>query len=185
MSDGIRIHQVNNPDRVPSTVTAIDGPQQGEARLIHPIALRVGRQTPRSTMNTYIDPASSQFEVPADGTYQDDAGDPFLYRQGDRIPFATAMRFPDFRDHLGDADRPVLGMTLARPLSEVPDVGPEERRALREAPENRMMPAPENREGAFVPGDQLTPQQKAARTRSENKAKESDDIGDDSDGSGE
>lgn len=172
MSDGIR--QVNNPQRVPSTLTAIDGPQEGEPRVIHPITILVGRHDrTQTTMNTYVNADPQYFEVPEDGTFQNDQGDPFQYAKGDRLPLSVAVRFPDFRDHIDDAE---AGLQLARPVGEVPDVGPAEKRAMASAPENRMEPAPENRAGMFVAEEDLTPAQKAARTRAANKAKEEADA---------
>lgn len=166
MVNGIR--QMNNPERVPLTLTRIDGPQEGEPRVIHPVAVLVGRQdATRETMNTYQDANAGLFEVPEDGTFQDDGGNPFQYFKGDRLPYMVARRFEAFRSHI-DEGGVVPGLTDAR--------------ALPGAPENRMEPAPENRDGTFVTEEDLTPAQKAARTRAENKAKEEADG--DSNGSG-
>lgn len=152
MSDGTR--QINNPDRVSSTLTAIDGPQAGAPRVIHPLTLLVGeRDRTGQTMNTYRDAESALFTVPDDGVYQDDAGNPFQYAKGDRLPFFVAARFAAFRDS-GIDDAVVPGVSAARQERQEP------------APENRMEPAPENR--------QETAAQRKSREKAEKDADEQD-----------
>jgi len=114
--------QMNNPSRVPSTLTAIDGPQEGEARVIHPVGILVGRAVEESPMNPF-QREPEVFEVPQDGTYIDVDGNPFAFAKGHRLSLGRASRFPDFNVAAPDA-----------------------RNARQEpAPENRMEPSPENR----------------------------------------
>lgn len=172
MRDGIR--QVNNPERVPDTLTAIDGPQEGARRVIHPVAMVVGTDPKEHEMYQRAEPEF--FEVPADGTYRDRRGNPIAFKKGDRIPLSRAAQIEAFNVDL--SGRHVSGITPARKEA---------------APENRMEPAPEtpeggegdpeNREGyetikareeaernAQQDEENLTPQQKAARTRAANQA---------------
>lgn len=124
--DGAR--QVNNPARVPDTLTAIDGPQAGQRRIIHPVAMPVGVDTKEPTMaRTSID--QQTFEVPEDGVFTDHRGSPIAFRKGDRIPLTRAAQFAAFNASLEGEQ--LSGITAARAE------GP--------APENRAEPAPENR----------------------------------------
>lgn len=94
--------QMNNPSRVPSTLTAIDGPQEGAPRVIHPVGILVGRAVEESPMNPFQrEPAV--FEVPQDGTYIDVDGNPFAFAKGHRLSLGRASRFPDFNSPVPDA----------------------------------------------------------------------------------
>lgn len=139
--DGTRL--INNPNRVPPTLTAIDGPQAGEPRLIHPITMLVG------TVSRETAPMDSTvhdlYTVKDEGTYKDENGDPFYFPAGHKLPHAVANHFPDF------AVKEVYVVGLSNVRQETPQ-------------ENRMETPPDNR-------DELTPAQKAARTRAENAAK--------------
>lgn len=152
--DGAR--QVNNPARVPDTLAAIDGPQAGAPRIIHPVAVAVGTKE----QHMYQRAESEPFVVPEDGTYTDNRGNPIALTKGHRLSVGRAMQFPAFRERL--AGRRASGITAARAQSA--------------APENRVEPAPQTPEdGDTAPenrGDdeELTPQQKAARTRAANQA---------------
>lgn len=115
-----------NPDRVPSTLTAIDGPQEGALRAI---TVLVGTPMTEDTMVTRSTVDNEYFEVPEDGTYMDDRGNPIALNKGDKLPLARAARFKDF--NVSTEGTTLSGLTDARAMS---------------APENRMEPAPENRE---------------------------------------
>lgn len=91
--DGIR--QMNNPSRVPSTLSAIDGPQEGAPRVIHPIGLRVGKEGQDMSLITGTDD-TVYFEVPEDGTYLRRDGGSFWYPKGHRITTAEAALFDAF-----------------------------------------------------------------------------------------
>jgi hypothetical protein len=91
--------------------------------------------------------AEHQFEVPEDGTYLNDMGDPFQFPKGHRLPLAVAVKFPDFRSELGDEQVPGTANARQEP-----------------APENRMEPAPENRTE--------TAAQRKAREKAEKEAAE-------------
>lgn len=147
--DGTR--QVNNPLRVPDTVTAIDGPQAGAPRIIHPVAIRVGTSIKETAMPLYTNAESDVYEVPESGVYTDDNGNPFQFVKGHRMSHAEAARFSDFRAQAeGDT---VPGLTAARVGDEQPAVAETdepiaELRAEGSAPENRMESAPSNRKSA-------------------------------------
>lgn len=155
--DGTR--NPNNPARVPDTLAAIDSPQAGALRVIHPVALVVG--TPMKEHEMYRYPEQQLFEVPEDGTYLDHRGSPIAFKKGDRIPMTRAAQFEAFNVDLS-----------GRHLSRITPA-----RAESAATENRMEPAPETPEGGDNPPENrdegeegLTPQQKAARTRAANQA---------------
>lgn len=127
--------QPKNPSRVPSVLGAIEPNPAGLPRVIHPIGgLPVGRPEPGVRNMSDQDDAAS-VEVPADGTYLDQHGDPFQFHKGDRLHPAAARRFPDL---VKRQDAPIAG---------VDDV-----RAVPGAPENRALPgAPQNRAKAGKP----------------------------------
>lgn len=123
--DGTR--QVNNPSRVPSTLTAIDGPQEGALRVIHPVALLVGTTQQETSMTPYGSDAP-YFEVPEDGVYTDDRGNPIAFKAGDKLTLSRAATFKDF--NVSTEGSHLSGLSPAR---------------MDAAPENRMDPARENR----------------------------------------
>lgn len=86
------------------------------------------------------------YTVEQEGTYKNENGDPFYFPAGHKLPHAVASRFPDFAT---EGEVYVVGLSNVR--QETP-------------PDNRMESPLENR-------DELTPAQKAARTRAENAAK--------------
>ncbi len=47
-----------------------------------------------------LDDQYLQFTVPEEGTYTNDAGDPFYFPKGSLIGFGQAARFDAFRPHL-------------------------------------------------------------------------------------
>lgn len=56
-------------------------------------------------MNTFIhntDDMYFEFEVPQEGTYVDDKGDPFWFGRGARIGFGKAAQFEAFRALIQD-----------------------------------------------------------------------------------
>jgi hypothetical protein len=128
------VMSINNPDRVPRILDAIDQPQEGLPRVIHPVTLSVGRPDPLAAstgvLNT-MDAFAQDVVIEKTGTYLNEQGDPFLFKAGDRISAARAAAFPDLAKKLGD--KPIRGTNDAR--------------AILAAPENRMESAPsENRE---------------------------------------
>lgn len=123
---------VNNPLRVPPLLTAIDGPQAGAPRVIHPIGLAVGVPGGSTSMDT----SAATFLVPEDGTFMDDFGSPIQYRKGDHVPAARAREFPSFREQMEpDAGAFVPAVTRADYDEAVIDSA-ELRRARLEATEN-------------------------------------------------
>lgn len=96
--DGIR--QVNNPSRVPSTLSAIDGPQEGTPRVIHPMGMLVGKEGQDMGLITGTD-NTVYFEVPEDGTYIRRDGGSFWYPKGHRLTIGEAALFEAF-----DAPKP-------------------------------------------------------------------------------
>ncbi|MDQ3540839.1 MAG: hypothetical protein M3440_09140 [Chloroflexota bacterium] len=128
--DGTRL--INNPNRVPPTLTAIDGPQEGEPRVIHPITMLVGtvsRETaPMDSTNPEL------YEVKEEGTYTNENGDPFYFPAGHKLPHAVANHFPDFATK-GD-EVYVAGSSNVR---------------QEEAPANRMETPPDNRQVVTSP----------------------------------
>lgn len=131
MDGGAR--EVNNPSRVPRILSVIDQPQEGLPRVIHPIGIRVGTPDPLaggtgvfSTMDAF----AADVEITEDATYVNEAGDPYQFKKGDRIPAARAAAFPELAKKI-DQDKPIVGTNDAR--------------ADPNLIENRMEPAPQNR----------------------------------------
>lgn len=139
------ITTVNNPSRVHPLLDAIDQPQAGLPRVIHPIGMRVGQP---DTGVIIVETHEGYIDIKEDATYVNDAGDPFFFPAGHKLSPAEASRFPDLVKQV-DGGLIVVAVS-ARPEGEVPDLAPTElaRRGLPSAPENRMEPAPENRSRA-------------------------------------
>ena len=123
---------VNNPNRVPALLTALDDPQEGYTRRINPIGvpgrLVTGVPIPRSqvAMDRF---GESQFVVEQSGTYVDKQGDPYDFNAGDRLPLVRALEFEAFNVP-NFLETEVPGLTPARMLGA--------------APENRVEFAPRN-----------------------------------------
>lgn len=131
MDGGIRI--IGNPARVPPILSAIDQPQEGLPRVIHPIALAVGRPDPdaaRTGVISTMDMYAKDVEIDEDVTLFNEQGDPFQFKAGDRISAARASQFPELARRVGD--EPIRGAVDARSLAGAP-----ENKARGEAPENR------------------------------------------------
>ena len=133
----------NNPRRVPPLLSAIDRPQEGLPRIIHPVALAVGRR--QGVITTMSDPYA-EVVIEEDATFVNEQGDPFQFRAGDRVSAGRAMAFPELAKRVeGD----VIGTGLARAEDERPDVAPTDDPASPPTPvaiTRRMVPgAPENK----------------------------------------
>lgn len=138
MDGGVR--DPNNPARVPPILAAIDQPQEGLPRVIHPVGLVVGRPDPAASAQGVMSMYAGNVEITEDMTVTDASGTPFRFKKGDRVSAARAAAFPD----------------LAKRI-EGPIMGADEARAVYGAPENRMRgPAPENRGGRTVTSEDLS-----------------------------
>ena len=139
MDGGMR--NPNNPARVPPILSAIDQPQEGLPRVIHPIGLAVGRPDPLAAMTGVLntmDAFAGDVEITEDATYLNELGDPIQFRKGDRVSAARAAGFPELAKKI-DQNKPIVGTNDAR--------------AIYGAPENRMEAgAPQNR-GKVVKSD--------------------------------
>lgn len=121
----------NNPATVPPLLSAIDQPQEGLPRVIHPIGMLVGRPDP-SAVGVVMDEASNTgfVTVPVDGTYRNVSGVPSRFRAGARIPVSRAASYPD-----------LVNLIPGRALPEARNVTP---------PENESFAVPETRGGMVV-----------------------------------
>lgn len=136
MSDGI--HNPNNPAKVPPILAAIDQPQEGLPRIIHPIGMLVGRPDPDAAASGVIN-MSEQYAAPIvlkeDVTLTNREGRSFRYRKGYRMTAAHAVNYPDLQTQL--EGKPVDGAADARSVIPEADLSftPPENRGLSVQPE--------------------------------------------------
>jgi hypothetical protein len=172
---------MTDPRPAPSTLELIDPVQEGAPRLIHPIgapALHVGSPLVYEEHRPMDRPESYHIVEKSEVRPSRNGKTSMQFAEGTKVPIHVAYEY-------GLVGDPVI--VSARPEGETTATANDDPVFIRDqgaAPENRMEPAPENRgyesikaeeeaaANAAEDEDNLTPQQKAARTRAANKAAE-------------